>query len=762
MKFTVVALFCVIQLFPIALRAQRNTIYLPDQSIKVNAYGQERPLAWCGGFNQPQFQNADLNKDGLQDLVLFEWYARTLRTFINIGTAGAAKYVYAPEYQRGFPACNDYVVLVDYNRDGISDLIHRGQFGFSVYKGYYNAGNQLSFTFFKDLFFTAPGIGRLNAYSQPSDIPGIADIDGDGDIDFLGFDVLSGTVIDYFKNCQEEHHLPKDSIEICNPTHCWGHMYQGFNRGYTLGLIPYKGSPNCGTDGTFNCKIVNGQKVVKATLHQGNTMCLVDMDGDGDMDLLDGNISFNDLQYVENGRAQFGGTDSMIAQDTFWQTGGKKVAITDWPAATYADVDGDGKKDIMVSPHSILYGDNYQCVHFYKNTATSSAPLFVYQSDTFFVDQTIDLGFASYPTLYDYNRDGKLDLIVGSDGYYSGIVGDRSRLSYYQNSQSGGVTSLSLQSNNFLNIDTSDFAGAAPAIGDIDGDGKDDLLLGHSDGTISFYKNMASSNAVVPKWVLNQKALKDATGTVISVGNYASPYVYDINADGKPDLLVGKQTGYLSYYQNIGTGSGVALSKVNNKLGDVRVNYFNDFSAWSSIWIGKMDTTGKPFLLAGNDSGKIVRYTGFQNGNVTVPYQRLEAAYSGINVGSRSTITGGDIDGDGKTELIIGNSLGGLYLFKQGPVVGVQQVASANPNCSAYPNPCRDYFVAKWDADFASGNEPIQIRLTNLVGQTVSQVRTHGHVGAVTIATNGLPSGVYFCQLSTAKKSAQLKLTVME
>lgn len=74
------------------------TFYQPDTTVKVTAYGQPMTLAWAGGFNNPQFAICDLNHDGKKDLVIYESYS-SLKTFINVGSAGNPDYRYAPEYR---------------------------------------------------------------------------------------------------------------------------------------------------------------------------------------------------------------------------------------------------------------------------------------------------------------------------------------------------------------------------------------------------------------------------------------------------------------------------------------------------------------------------------------------------------------------------------------------------------------------------------------------------------------------------------------
>jgi len=167
----------------------QTALYQRDTSIKVFAYGRERTLAWCGGFNGSQFTMGNLNNDSLQDLIVFEPW-NSIRTFINVGRTGAPNYIYAPEYEQNFPPVYDYLILADYNCDGIPDLFQQGEHGCAVYKGYYNAANQLCFTFYKDLFYNDPVSGWVNVFNNPNDIPAAVDVDNDGDLDFLSYNIL--------------------------------------------------------------------------------------------------------------------------------------------------------------------------------------------------------------------------------------------------------------------------------------------------------------------------------------------------------------------------------------------------------------------------------------------------------------------------------------------------------------------------------------------------------------------------------------------
>ena len=75
----------------------QQVFYQHDTTVHVFAYGQQQSIPWCGGFNNPQFAMADLNNDGLNDMVVFDnWIG--LRTFINKGTPGNPHYVYDPTY----------------------------------------------------------------------------------------------------------------------------------------------------------------------------------------------------------------------------------------------------------------------------------------------------------------------------------------------------------------------------------------------------------------------------------------------------------------------------------------------------------------------------------------------------------------------------------------------------------------------------------------------------------------------------------------
>ena len=768
LKTQLLLLFIALLKISTASAQSEGPVFTSDTSVKVyDQSGHEQVMAWSGGFNKPQFSMGDVNNDGLQDLVVFETWSE-VRVFINKGSAGNPKYVYDPKYELNFPPVTDYMVLADYNKDGIPDLFtQESAIGFMIYRGYYNSKNELCFNFYKRLYYKnykSDSVDNVNAYNNPGDIPAIVDVDNDGDLDIVSYDVLGG-YMNWYRNVSVEEGLPLDSFKIKLWDQCWGKVFQGWYRTHTLGVT------------CDNSNLILVPKNANKKNHSGNTPCLFDYDMDGDYDYLDGSISYNQMTFLLNGRIQNGGPDSMVSQDTMWQSNGNIIDLPVWPAAFNVDIDQDGKKDLLISPNT--QAENYRCIWFYKNNSTPNNPSWSFQSDTFLIDQTIDLGTAAYPQLFDFNKDGKPDLFIGSDGYYQANGTLISRVSYYLNTSTSGHPSFTLQTKDFLGLGvTYGFKGNAPAFGDLNNDGVADMVIGHTDGTISFIKNNASSDNSQPQFQMAQQTLVDINNVPISVPANAAPFIYDMDKDGKPDLIIGENTGFLRFYRNVSTVAGqVKLQLANPILGHARSdpNYLS--GNYSTPFIGKIDSTGKDYILMGSSSGYLYRYDNFQNADTgaNVHFTMIDSIYADIDTmfnfykyswdtgnvlpkvyydGFRSAPTVGDIDGDGKYEMIVGEIYGGVKIYKQTPVTRVPNINKGNQTAqiNIYPNPANDVINISWNEAFVLPN--VQISIYNMQGQLVLSESAASFKKQARIPVSSLASGVYICELQSGGSKA--------
>ena len=760
--------------------AQSLNVYKPAGHVAVEKGSKTMSAPFCGGFNTPQFTMGDLNNDGKEDLITFEGFGKTgVRTFINHGMAGQPDYRYAPQYEAAFPEIVNYMMLRDYNRDGIPDLFHAGLGGYNVSRGYY-ANGMLRFQFYKELSYPTPG-GDANAYVGNSDIPGIADVDGDGDLDFFSFSI-NGVRVLLYKNLQEEYGLPRDSIRLGVASGCWGGTLQPVVRTHILGtpqnhcdtnyIAPPQTPDPAGGAGLPS-------SLAKTTMHGANTLCMIDIDGDGDLDYLNGNGAFEDIQLLINGRVEYNnGRDTIVAQDTLWQQNGIRYVGSNFPAAFHIDYNGDGKKDIVIAPHGAGSRNRNQ-VWYYQNNGTAAAPRFDFVTDSLMSNDIIDAGRNSRPLFYDFNKDGKPDQLIGAleklpDGR------EVSRLHYYENITPGEEA---LRSNNQLQAQagaaaprfrfiTEDLVGISgmnvyatdPAVGDVDGDGKDDLLIGRADGKVLFFRNTAASANVAPVWVLAEGRMTRNGSDLLDVWANASPAFYDINKDGKPDLVLGQDDGTLTAYLNTNTASGVvSFGAPIDTFGGVRVPDWDPaprpFRS-SRPFFGKIQAgSNQDYLLMGGYYGRLYVWDHVETGDVNAPFRLIADTFSNLNLQPYTAPAVADVDGDGLLEMVVGSETGGLLLYWTGTGLGVNNTVSASGRMALYPNPAVDAFTL--DCSGAGNPSGVVVTVLDLTGRIVFREKWPVGKAIGQIETQGWQAGTYLVSVAGSSGIETQKIQIL-
>jgi hypothetical protein len=725
MKATTLIFF----LLPFSLAAQFR--YKIDQTIPV-VDDLVQANAWAGGLNAAQINTMDLNDDGLaDDLVIFDRMANAVVTFLRVD----GEFQYAPQYESLFPAdVTSWMLLRDYNCDGLKDLFTGDVLGIKVYTQVRN-GSAIAWERF---FFTTPGGGKspvlltkgfstkVNLQLRFDDLPALADADNDGDLDIFSIDFGAADAIEYHRNFSVERYGTCDSLDFERVSDKWGNI----------------NICGCGTfpSGTNGCG--PGGRTKHAT---GKSLTAFDGNGDARIDLLFSDASCTKLYYLE----QTGPVDDPQVTNKLPYPPDDPVDYALFPAAYYEDIDGDGKRDLLSSPNIYVKDhadiDLRSSVWVYKNVGSDAAPAFSLVRKNFLQAEMIDMGDNAVPAPADFDGDGDTDVFVSNNADVEGP----STITVYENTGTRESPVLTINTNDFLSFSDEVFTNLKINFSDLDGDGKIDLVFTATgaDNFTRLYllRGMSATRVDLPN-------LNDRQQLSFNLTFPDNLSFVDVNEDGDVDILAGRSSGRVEYWEN--DGSEVPAFTVQSQdylpgTAGVSINI--------SLDVLDLDNDGTEDLVYGDHTGVLRVISNFRDPNheaaiSEIVFNERTQSYEAARLGGQVWPRAANLFNNVMPSIVVGNTLGGLKLLRHEDQSmrpdDFQVVVNPNPIVNGQPVTFRM-------------SQPATLHIFNTLGQLV---KAHIEVPGTFTREEGigyLRPGLYIFNFQSGNKKVSRKVVVL-
>ena len=448
---------------------------------------------------------------------------------------------------------------------------------------------------------------------------------------------------------------------------------------------------------------------------------LIDIDGDGDFDLVAGTQFKEEIYLFENIGTPENPKFKRAVTNPF-----EGLCLTNLDGCTdntFVDFDLDGDLDMIGPKFNFISFPNYWTLAYFENIGNATQPKFQYKFNDDDPFKDLKLSFLIRPTFEDIDDDGDWDLIAGTSSSTREIgvwlnTGSNSSPNFearigssnpFDNFTEDGTKPILVDIDNDLDLDlmvgvpvhNDEYNGNfsimenigdrknpeyefldrndprvlllqehIPAFSavDLDNDEDIDLIVGSNDGQFHYYRNEGDKNTINFVQRINQD--NPFHGGVSSPNN-STPILKDFDKDGDFDLVLGVEHGgdphVFKYYQNTGSQEEPNFSLIYGSNNPFR-NITDVLLDVDEITAGDIDGDGDYDILASN---RIVRNIG----SATEPifeYDKEEIEVSSNSFVNYNYPELGDIDADGDLDLLLNPNAEFRVALNEG--------SSTNPN----------------------------------------------------------------------------------